>query len=286
MAVYVQTGNSEVKLDWTDSNGFEKCLKLLNAHRKSEKLNTEEEEYVGNLFNIIIAGIPQAKQKLAKSKKAISVLIEYVKEKKRFKERALEILSISSMQCKEVCIRFVEESGLKTLFGAFMKGKAKKRYKQNQNSIEEYLISIIKDLFLNLSDIQYLRLKNKFREKEFEKIDRLTELHAKYAGLVEQANMEERSRRELNNLPEESNQDQYERLLGQGLVTLNLVDLVIGFVATAGESDLRERAEQLLNQQDMDFEDIKKTLREFALNIDSEDEVALSNIINNVLKSL
>jgi len=78
----------------------------------------------------------------------------------------------------------------------------------------------------------------------------------------------------------------YGRLLGQGLVTLNLVDLVIGFVATAGESDLRERTEQLLNQQDMDFEDIKKTLREFALNIDSEDEIALSNIINNILKSL
>ena len=83
------------------------------------------------------------------------------------------------------------------------------RYKQNQTSIEEFLISIISSLFLNLSDIHYLRLKNKFREKEFEKIDRLTELHAKYAGIVEQANIDERSRRELNNLPEENNKDVY-----------------------------------------------------------------------------
>jgi len=286
MAVYVQTGNIEVKKDWAESNGFEKCLKLLNAYRNHEKLTTEEEEYVGNLFNIVIAGVPEAKDNLAKSKRAIPVLVEYIKEKKLFKEHALEALSISMMNCKTTSIRFVEEKGLKTIFGAFMKGKAKKRYKQNQTSIEEFLISIISSLFLNLSDIHYLRLKNKFREKEFEKIDRLTELHAKYAGIVEQANIDERSRRELNNLPEEDNKHVYGRLLGQGLVTLNLVDLVIGFVATAGESDLRERTEQLLNQQDMDFEDIKKTLREFALNIDSEDEIALSNIINNILKSL
>lgn len=286
MAVYVQTGSTEVKKEWAESNGIEKCLKLLNTFQNHEKLNTEEEEYVGNLFNIIIAGVQTSKKLLAKSKRAIPVLIEYVKEKKLFKEGALEILSISMIQCKETTIRFVEESGLKTLFSAFMKGKSKKRYKQNQNSVEEYLISIISNLFLNLSDIHYLRLKNKFREKEFEKIDRLTELHAKYAGIVEQANIDERARRELNNQPEEEVKEVYERLSEQGLVTLNLVDLVIGFVATAGESDLRERTEQLLNQQDMDFEDIKKTLREFALNIDSEDELALSNIINNVLKTL
>ena len=48
-----------------------------------------------------------------------------------------------------------------------------------------------------------------------------------------------------------------ERILNQGVVTLNLVDLIIGLVATAeGESGMKERAEQVLNQQEMDFSNV------------------------------
>ncbi len=44
----------------------------------------------------------------------------------------------------------------------------------------EHMISAVAQLFMHLSDVRYARLLNKFQENEFEKIERLIELHEKY----------------------------------------------------------------------------------------------------------
>ena len=46
------------------------------------------------------------------------------------------------------------------------------------------MLSLIVQLFMNLSDVNYLRLKHKFDEHKFEKIEKLVEYHTKYLELV------------------------------------------------------------------------------------------------------
>eukprot|EP00494_Astrolonche_serrata_P001946 UN01952 len=195
LAVYVQTGGPKVHEIFAKQNGLQKCIKLLSIYRTREKLTDDQEEYIGNIFNTVTAALTSrgGKLALAKSDRAIPVLLEFVKDKKLLKEGALKMFDNALLNCTETCAKFVECKGLKTLFGAFMKSKAKKRYKQNKENMEEHLISMIVSLFLNLRETPYLRFMNKMKEKEYEKIDRLIELHSKYYDLVEQADKAEKT---------------------------------------------------------------------------------------------
>jgi len=271
LSTYVQIGGDEVKQIFLKEKGITKCLKLLNEYNAKDKFTTEEEEYCQNLFNAIesLFTLDEAKVALSKHDRAMEVILEYIKTKKFFKQPAMSLLAFATLDSQEMCAKIVAKKGLKTIFSAFMKGKAKKQYKQNQRELEENLISIVSNLFRNLEDTPYLRLLAKMQEKEFEKVDRLVELHVKYSTRVEEAIKAEAKRRYVANIEGENDNERYERLLGHGLVTLNLVDLVIGFVATAGHNEMRERAQQVLNQQDLDFAEVKKVLREFAINSDN-----------------
>lgn len=135
-----------------------------------------------------------------------------------------------------------------------MKGRARKRFKQNQSEVEEYLISIILNLFINLQDIPYIRFMGKFNEREFEKIDRLIELHTK----------------------------------NQNYQVLNLIDLVICLVVILGNQRIVKRLHQVLNQQDLNFNEIKDTLKKYTLTIflNHKEARQLKNIIKTVIDKL
>ena len=57
---------------------------------------------------------------------------------------------------------------------------------------------------MSLSDMEYFRLLNKLKEKHFEKVDRLVEIHCKYSNIIEDADKKETRRRVDNNLAEET----------------------------------------------------------------------------------
>jgi len=152
------------------------------------------------------------------------------------------------------------------LFATFMGKGIKKKYQKRNESNDEHLVSIIAQLFMNVADTRYLRLLRKFMENEYEKVERLIELHEKYYRRLERAEksfrLELKSRIEPKT-KEEEEEEMYLRRLEAGLFTLQLVAFVLGFAATAGDPKLKERIVQLLNQKDQSLDAVKKILLEY-----------------------
>lgn len=55
----------------------------------------------------------------------------------------------------------------------------------------------------------------------------------------------------------------YMRQSEHGLTHVELCTIVLAFLATAGDKPLRERVEQLLNQQDIPLSALQRTLRQY-----------------------
>lgn len=108
--------------------------------------------------------------------------------------------------------------GLKSLFPAFMKSSViclsktkvhltlwsrghqcsvliwvcdEQEAKSSSKEDDEHVISIVSSLLLRLSGEPHARLLNKFVENDFEKVDRLMELHDKYMKRVKEAGDED-----------------------------------------------------------------------------------------------
>jgi len=57
--------------------------------------------------------------------------------------------------------------------------------------------------------------------------------------------------------------ERYARQSEHGLTHVELSTIVLAFLATAGDEPLRERVEQLLNQQDIPMSALQQTLRQY-----------------------
>jgi hypothetical protein len=134
------------------------------------------------------------------------------------------------------------------------------KYKINTQRDEEFMTSCLASLLLCLSstptdeDLRLSRVLHKFTEVE--KADRLAELHEKYASRVDTINksIEEiiASRAdEYQDYDAADDEFEFEEMrLEAGLATLQRVDIIIGFLATAVEQpELRPRLEKLLKMQ-------------------------------------
>lgn len=116
---------------------------------------------------------------------------------------------------KDNCSKFVDILGLRTIFPLFMKTPSKNRKKiltaeehegndffatfskhisQDINPVyfifTEHVVSIIASMLRNCRGQQRQRLLIKFTENDYEKVDRLMELHFKYLEKVEQVEKE------------------------------------------------------------------------------------------------
>ena len=78
---------------------------------------------------------------------------------------------------------FVESQGLKVLFPAFM-GRLSS---EDEDEVCEFSASVIVHLLHYCTNISLARVKAKFRENSFEKLERLVELHAIYGPKVSEA---------------------------------------------------------------------------------------------------
>jgi hypothetical protein len=87
--------------------------------------------------------------------------------------------------CPATCERFIDQTGLKTLFGQLMHPVATNKQKRAlQLQAEEHLLSMITSLFLSCNDVRYLRTLNKFQEENFTKTNKLIELFVQYSQRV------------------------------------------------------------------------------------------------------
>jgi len=225
-------------------------------------------EFVENLFHSLCFAMNESpdNQILFARADGLALMITMIKRKNYSKAGALKTLDFALNKCVQNCEKFVDNAGLKTLFATFMGKGIKKKYRKRNEPNDEHVISIIVQLFMNLSDTRYLRLLKKFIENEYEKVERLIELHEKYYRRLEKAErafrLELKSRVETKT-KEEEDEEMYLRRLDAGLFTLQLVAFVLGFVATSGEPKMKERIVQLLNQKDQSLENVKKTLQEY-----------------------
>lgn len=63
--------------------------------------------------------------------------------------------------------------------------------------------------------------------------------------------------------------------------------MVLALIGSAGEKEILDRANQLLNQQDSSLKDVRETLQEYHLNVSEDDSGKMTKIIlENLLNIL
>jgi len=200
----------------------------------------------------------------------IELMLLMIKKKKFCYKSSLKVLDYS-LASPLNCIHFVDVLGLKTLFAAFMKKGSKKHKKEvDEPANDEHIVSCIAALFKNLNEDHLQRLVNKFAENEYEKVERLLELHSKYLHMVQM--VDQRLQQEMQELESELDNDYvYLQRLDGGLFTLQLIDLILVSASCQNEG-IKERVQQLLEQKSRSKTEIISTMEEYYQNIGSGEE--------------
>jgi beta-catenin-like protein 1 len=140
---------------------------------------------------------------------------------------------------------------------------------------EEHVVSIIASLLLRLSGEQHTRVLNKFFENDYEKLDKLMELHEKYYSQVSEVKEEEEDDDDEEEEEGESDEDKTKRLaarryvrrLDRGLFTLQQVDTVITLLLAEDIAEVSKRVRMLMNQMDTDVKQLIDVIQEYHENV-------------------
>jgi len=203
-----------------------------------------------------------------------------IREKKYSSKGAFKVLDYVLGVNPTACLRFIDQLGLKSLFAGFMgKGKHMKGKKGNEGELvesEEHIISIIATLFNQIGSDQgqyYERLLNKFKECDYEKVDRLLDLHLKYKQKLDLF-LEEHP------FDEDEYEDQdsyYLEKLDYGLFTLQLIDLILSYIYTSKDKGIQDRVKLLTHQYDVSLSYVRDILQQYVDNMGSSDTVTDDN---------
>eukprot|EP00033_Pygsuia_biforma_P001728 GCRY01001935.1.p1 GENE.GCRY01001935.1~~GCRY01001935.1.p1 ORF type:complete len:512 (-),score=149.70 GCRY01001935.1:438-1973(-) len=243
-------------------NGIDKLLHAAAAYKRRDPQSEEELEMLENVFDVLCSCLMlQSNQKLFVEAEGIQLLLIMIKAKKEARHCALRALNHALADCPVACEVFVDVFGLRTLFSALMlKGLSKKQQKKEATA-EEHILSAIASLFKNLppTDPRYKRLAYKFVENEFEKIDRLVELHQEYYAQVDAS---------VANMPKATDEDEEEilllRRLDAGLFTLQQIDLIIAYAVAFYPKHIKPHLMQMLRQNDIPLRQLIHIIEELA----------------------
>ncbi|KAJ3084657.1 hypothetical protein HDU99_008403 [Rhizoclosmatium hyalinum] len=291
LAILLQNSTAN-RIALAKSGGITTLLKVLSAYRKKDPGDPDEIEFMENCFDALCSAVGEEEVKAVfLEEEGVELMVIILRERKMSRMRALKVLSHSmtgpgGAACSN---RFIDALGLKTLFPILMhKGlKAyKKEYKSHSELEEdEHVVSILASLFKSSTPENLLRLTLKFSENDYEKVERLLELHEQYAAKVAFADRQfELNRREYDEDEEEldAEEERYLNRLDKGLFTLQLVDLVCGFLCTiASEDAVREKMRFLLGRKGKDFSLFTNVLEEYAMNVG--DPNAAENLERDVI---
>lgn len=137
---------------------------------------------------------------------------------------------------QDCCNKFIEKLGLSVLFPIFLKPKAitygqkRKELSVAIDDVEEHACSIILALLIHASSENKKRVLSKFVENDFEKTERIVELHLKYAERLSKCDAlisKEKAIRAANDEVLEEDEIFDRRLSDGGLFTLQIVDQII-----------------------------------------------------------
>jgi beta-catenin-like protein 1 len=170
-------------------------------------------------------------------------------------------------------LKFVDILGLRTIFPLFMKTPKKNKQRSiSAEEFEEHVCSIIASMLRNSKGSQKTRLHSKFVENDFEKVDRLMELHLKYLEKVEIIDKEIEHAKKFRQPDEEDDAEEeeanYVKRLSGGLFTLQLIDYIILEISISADgTKVKQRIQQILNLRKSSMKIIKDVMREYAGNL-------------------
>ena len=212
----------------------------------------------------------------------------YYREKKASRSGALKVLNhaVSGPEGLENANKIIEILGLRTIFPLFMKTPKKtKRKGLTALEHEEHVISILAGLLQHAQGQSRSRILIKFEENDFEKVERLIELHFKYMDKVSLGDAQMKRSEEFESLDED---EIYLRRLDNGLFTLQLVDYIILEVVSSS-SKVKERLSKLLQLRKGNLDTIIETVKEYGKNIGEENQEwkdKQQQNIENILENL
>ncbi|KAF8484777.1 DUF1716-domain-containing protein [Russula ochroleuca] len=273
-------GSQPNRLELGKRDGVEMLLNVASQFRRRDPANADEAEFMENVFDSLCSALAESEIKdLFLKSEGVDLMVLMMKDKMQARSRAVKALdhAMSGSAGTEACKVFVEASGLKYLFNAFM-GKPLKRPKNaTQFSAPEdttHTLGILSSLFTNLpSDSPArIRLLAKFVENNYEKTDKLLDIRTSAQTRLTAVEREIDAEKEaLLKAAEEIGGEEedawYLRRLEGGLYTLQTVDYILAWIIMEDDG-IRDHVRQMLNRRNKSFLDVVSTLRIFRDNID------------------
>ncbi|KAG0360254.1 Catenin-beta-like protein [Gamsiella multidivaricata] len=271
--------------------GIDNLLQFLAVYKRKDPKDPDEIEMMENLFDGLCSALAEKENKrLFLEGEGIELMVIMIKEKKMARIRAVKVLdyAMSTKAGTANCLRFVEITGLKTLFSIFSKkgvDKLKKAYKSfSEVEEEEHIIGIMASLVRNLplESGHRLRVVRKFVEDDYAKLERLLDLREGYEARVralDEKIEQENKERELDE--DEIAEEEAERALQRldaGLYVMQLIDLILAHLCAENldleekedhveeeekESEIKARVRTLLNRRGQSLDDIKDNLKAY-----------------------
>ncbi|XP_051167877.1 beta-catenin-like protein 1 [Leptopilina boulardi] len=246
-----------------DLDGVDVLLQQLAYYKRHDPQSADEQEMMENLFNVLCSSLLLTvnKDRFLRGE-GLQLMNLMLREKKMSRNGSLKVLSyaMNGPDGKDNCNKFVDILGLRTIFPLFMKTPTKNRKKLlSVEQHEEYVVWIIASMLKNCKGTQRQRLLSKFTENDFEKVDRLMELHFKYLERVEEIEKEAQ---------EENDEDEsYLKRLDGGLFILQGVDYILLEACAGCPPAVKQRVTRILSQRRASLKTIRHIMREYAGNL-------------------
>jgi beta-catenin-like protein 1 len=276
LAILLQTSGSN-RDKFVRMGGVDITLQLLSAYRRKDpEKDTDEEEYVENLFDCLTCMVDEEPGKdTFLEAEGVELCLIMLREGKMSKARALRVLdhALGGSTGVAACERLVETAGLKTIFAMFMK-------KQEKETIE-HLLGIFSSLLRLLPGQSASRIRTlaKFVEKDYEKIGKLLQLRNEHAGRVGRVEQEiETEEKEMSKEEkEERAAESLSRRFDAGLFSLQTVDVILVWLA-AEDGGARSKIKELMGKDGKGLEDLKRSLQEQLEGIEADEDKSESGL--------
>jgi beta-catenin-like protein 1 len=269
LAILLQTSGSN-RDKFARMGGVDITLQLLSAYRRKDpEKDTDEEEYVENLFDCLTCMVDEEPGKdTFLEAEGVELCLIMLREGKMSKARALRVLdhALGGSTGVAACERLVETAGLKTIFAMLMK-------KQEKETIE-HLLGVFSSLLRLLPGQSASRIRTlaKFVEKDYEKIGKLLQLRNEHAGRVGRVEQEiETEEKEMSKEEkEERAAEALSRRFDAGLFSLQTVDVILAWLA-AEDGGARSKINELMGKDGKGLEDLKRSLQEQLEGIEADE---------------
>ncbi|CAD7930922.1 unnamed protein product [Amoebophrya sp. A25] len=246
-----------------------RLLKTVAGYRRDELTDNLEIEFAENVFDCLCQVLlVDTHQDGFLKEQGLDLMIRIMNRASYASKLALKVADMACRGHKENCNNFVEKLGLKPLFAFFMRKGLKKK---DLIESEEYILGLMQSLTRYCTGDAQARLMNKFTENEFEKLQRLFEVHLEFSQRLRLADEQRAEGRELvkEDLQLEE-EDIYLERCDDGLASLQLADLTIIRLANMGNRQVADAVQALFALKGVSKAEMREILEEYVAHLDPD----------------